>query len=61
MSYTKNKKGSAYAELNKKSAVTSCHAQFFIPSYVLKAIKNRQRPTFPGSFPPSIIGAKELN
>ena len=23
--------------------------------------KNRQRPTFPGSFPPSIIGAKELN
>ena len=22
---------------------------------------NRQRPTFPGSFPPSIIGAKELN
>ena len=24
-------------------------------------IKNRQRPTFPGSFPPSIIGAKELN
>ena len=27
----------------------------------IKAIKNRQRPTFPGSFPPSIIGAKELN
>ena len=26
-----------------------------------RAIKNRQRPTFPGSFPPSIIGAKELN
>ena len=25
------------------------------------AIKNRQRPTFPGSFPPSIIGARELN
>ena len=25
------------------------------------AIKNRQRPTFPGSFPPSIISAKELN
>ena len=24
-------------------------------------LKNRQRPTFPGSFPPSIIGAKELN
>ena len=24
-------------------------------------IKNRQRPTFPGSFPPSIISAKELN
>ena len=23
--------------------------------------KNRQRPTFPGSFPPSIISAKELN
>ena len=23
--------------------------------------KNRQRPTFPGSFPPSIIGAGELN
>ena len=23
--------------------------------------KNRRRPTFPGSFPPSIIGAKELN
>ena len=23
--------------------------------------RNRQRPTFPGSFPPSIIGAKELN
>ena len=22
---------------------------------------NRQRPTFPGSFPPSIIGAEELN
>ena len=22
---------------------------------------NWQRPTFPGSFPPSIIGAKELN
>ena len=22
---------------------------------------NQQRPTFPGSFPPSIIGAKELN
>ena len=22
---------------------------------------NRQRPTFPGSFPPSIIGARELN
>ena len=29
--------------------------------YCLSAIKNRQRPTFPGSFPPSIIGAKELN
>ena len=28
---------------------------------VLFPIKNRQRPTFPGSFPPSIIGAKELN
>ena len=27
----------------------------------LSQIKNRQRPTFPGSFPPSIIGAKELN
>ena len=28
---------------------------------LLFAIKNGRRPTFPGSFPPSIIGAKELN
>ena len=28
---------------------------------LLSQIKNWQRPTFPGSFPPSIIGAKELN
>ena len=27
----------------------------------LPHLSNRQRPTFPGSFPPSIIGAKELN
>ena len=36
-------------------------AQFFISISEIKVIKNRQRPTFPGSFPPSIIGAKELN
>ena len=36
-------------------------AQFFISIFEIKVIKNRQRPTFPGSFPPSIIGAKELN
>ena len=27
----------------------------------MEPFRNRQRPTFPGSFPPSIIGAKELN
>ena len=30
-------------------------------SHAVIATRNRQRPTFPGSFPPSIIGAKELN
>ena len=34
---------------------------FFSGFFIAFAIKNRQRPTFPGSFPPSIIGAKELN
>ena len=48
---------------------TYCQPQFYLfqqnlldhSSDHLIAIKNRQRPTFPGSFPPSIISAKELN
>ena len=45
----------------KKEHVPYGCAQFFISISEIKVIKNRQRPTFPGSFPPSIIGAKELN
>ena len=45
----------------KKEHVPCGCAQFFISISEIKVIKNRQRPTFPGSFPPSIIGAKELN
>ena len=34
---------------------------FYSQAVFLQPLSNRQRPTFPGSFPPSIISAKELN
>ena len=49
------------AQKKKKEHMPCGRAQFFISISEIKVIKNRQRPTFPGSFPPSIIGAKELN
>ena len=49
LSISSESSGSCYTH-NKRTTI-----------WIVLSFKNRQRPTFPGSVPPSIISAKELN